>query len=444
MVTLIFKMLAKLKTHLQTRFPDLLQGKLLLAVSGGVDSVVMLHLLADLKLDIAVAHCNFRLREEQSDQDASFVEALCLQRGIPFFGISFDTEQYAEEKGVSIQIAARSLRYDWFEQLLNEQQLDFVLTAHHLDDAVETFLINFSRGTGLDGLTGIPEQNQRIVRPLLIFSREEIYQHALAQAWEWREDRSNAETKYLRNKLRKNVVPLLKESNPGFLHAFKNSISFLREANGMVKDASETHYKQVVTEVDEKCHIDIAELKTKANYLAYLHFWLQPYGFKNWNDVDALIEASTGKIIFSDSHLLLKNRSELILAPKSVLAAAEQVYYLDENETITQPITLKNERQTQLLPQDDTYTIYVDRDRLQFPLSLRKWRQGDSFYPLGMQGAKKISKYFKDEKYSQIDKEAAWILCSENQIVWIVGGRMDDRFKIKNTTINILKIQLIQ
>lgn len=444
MVTLIFKMLAKLNTHIQNRFPDLLEGKLLLAVSGGLDSMVMLHLFAELRLNIAVAHCNFQLRQSDSDQDMEFVKSRCLQLGIPFFGIRFDTEQYSKETGQSIQISARILRYEWFEELLDTNKLDYVLTAHHLDDAVETFLINFSRGTGLEGLTGIPEQNQRIIRPMLIFSREEINEQAQSMEWTWREDRTNAETKYLRNKIRKEVVPIFKKSNPGFLNSFANSLTYLNEANSMVKDASEQYYQEVVTAVGEKCLISILALKQRSNYLAYLHYWLQPYGFKAWNDIDALVEGSTGKMIYSDSYVLLKNRTELILAPKSALETDQQVYYLDENETIKQPITIKNEPHHERSIPIDESLIFVDKDQLKFPLTLRKWREGDYFYPLGMQGAKKLSKFFKDEKYSQIDKGETWILCSENQIVWIIGSRMDDRFKVKNITKNILKIQLIQ
>ncbi|MBW3519291.1 tRNA lysidine(34) synthetase TilS [Flavobacterium sp. NKUCC04_CG] len=436
-------MLAKLKTHIQNRFPELQQAKLLLAVSGGIDSIVMLHLFAELKLNISVAHCNFQLRQSESDKDMEFVKSLCLRLGIPFFGIRFDTEQYSREKGQSIQISARILRYEWFDKLLDENKLDYVLTAHHLDDAVETFLINFSRGTGLEGLIGIPEQNQRIIRPMLIFSRDEINAQAQAMEWSWREDRTNAETKYLRNKIRKEVVPIFKKSNPGFLNSFANSLVYLNEANSMLKDASKQYYQEVVKELGEKHFISIIALKRRNNYLAYLHYWLQPYGFKAWSDIDTLVEGATGKLIYSDSHVLLKNRAELILAPKSALETDNEVYYLQENETIKQPITIKNEQQNERTILIDKKIIYVDKDQLKFPLSLRRWREGDCFYPLGMRGAKKLSKFFKDEKYSQIDKGETWILCSENQIVWIVGNRMDDRFKVKSTTKNILKIQLI-
>ncbi len=437
-------MLAKLKTHLQNRFPDMQQAKLLLAVSGGVDSIVMLRLFAELKMDISVAHCNFQLRDKESDGDMEFVEELCKQLKIPFFGIRFDTEQYAQVNGVSIQIAARDLRYQWFDTLLLDKKLDFLLTAHHVDDSVETFLINFSRGTGLDGLMGIPEQNHKIVRPMLVFSREEIEQHARANGWDWREDHTNAETKYLRNKIRKEVVPIFKKSNAGFLNSFKNSMMYLNEAHSLIEDASKDFYDRVVIEEGETRYFSIAALKTRGNYLAYLHHWLLPFGFKNWDDVDLLVDAPTGKMIFSDTAVLLKNRAQLILAPKSVLDDDKQVYELYENETITKPIIISNEQQNERLAYEDKDIIFVDKDQVKFPLLLRKWRDGDSFYPLGMHGSKKLSKYFKDEKYSQIEKESAWILCSETQIVWIVGGRMDDRFKIKSTTKNILKIQLIK
>lgn len=437
-------MLSKLKTHVQNRFPHLQQAKLLLAVSGGVDSIVMLRLFAELKFDIAVAHCNFQLRSTESDGDMRFVEDLCQQLEVPFFGIRFDTEQYAKANGVSIQIAARDLRYQWFDTLLLDKKRDFLLTAHHLNDSVETFLINFSRGTGLDGLMGIPEQNHKIIRPMLIFSREEIEQQAREMEWDWREDHTNAETKYLRNKIRKEVVPIFKKSNAGFLNSFKNSMIYLNEAHSLIEDASKGYYDQVVIEEGETRYFAISALKKRANYLAYLHHWLLPFGFKNWDDVDHLVETATGKMIFSDTAVLLKNRDQLILAPKSTLDKEQQIYELYENETITKPIIITNEQQNEPLPYEDKDIIFIDKDQVKFPLLLRKWREGDSFYPLGMHGSKKLSKYFKDEKYSQLEKEAAWILCSETQIVWIVGGRMDDRFKIKSTTKNILKIQLIK
>jgi tRNA(Ile)-lysidine synthase len=434
-------MLLKFKNHILFHFPFLQKAKILIAVSGGLDSMVLLHLIAQLNLEFAVAHCNFQLRKDESDEDEDFVKSYCKENSIQVFAQKFDTKQFAHDEKLSIQLAARKLRYEWFYELLATENFDFVLTAHHLDDQLETFLINFSRGTGLDGLSGIPSQNDKIIRPLLIFSRDEITTFANENKLKWREDSSNASDTYLRNKIRHHVVPILKELNPSFLNSFENTIQHLNQAQSLVDDASRIVYWKVVQDVDNQKIIDLNELLQLPNYQAYLFQWLSPFGFLAWQDIYDLVEAQSGKQIFSEHFRLVKDRETLIIETRSDKISDE--YFIHKNQSeLNFPLKLTFCNVSDITI-SNSKTIFVDVNALKFPLKLRKWQEGDYFYPFGMSGKKKLSKFFKDEKFSIIDKENAWLLCSENQIIWLVGKRLDDRFKITENTQTILKIQLV-
>jgi tRNA(Ile)-lysidine synthase len=435
-------MLAKLKNHLAQRFPFLENKKLFLAVSGGLDSMVMTHLLHQLHYEIAILHCNFQLRGIESFADQKFVQDFAEANEIPLFVTQFDTVAFAKDYKLSTQIAARELRYSWFYEQLESENYDYILTAHHADDNLETFLINLSRGTGLEGLTGIPEQNEKIVRPLLIFSREEIENYAKENNIQWREDSSNASDKYLRNKIRHNLVPLLKELNPNFIASFQKTETYLQEAQEMVEDAAIMVYQQVARQEGEDIHFDLNQLKKLPNYKSYLYQWLHEFGFSAWEDIYDLVESQSGKQVFAPEFRLLKNRDFLILSPiSSVNDEAE--YWIEKNQKeVNFPLNLTLCNTGDISTTENT-AIFVDEDKLQFPLVLRHWKEGDSFHPFGMQGkSKKVSKLFKDEKLSLIEKENTWLLCSDKQIVWVIGIRQDERFKIENTTKNILKIQL--
>ncbi|MTH13975.1 tRNA lysidine(34) synthetase TilS [Flavobacterium sp. LC2016-01] len=435
-------MFSKFQDHIISRFPFLEDKKLFLAVSGGLDSMVLLHLFQQLPSEIAVLHCNFQLRGLESFGDQEFVQNYCNQNNIPVFTTQFDTKAFAEDYKLSTQVAARELRYSWFYELLEEKNFDFILTAHHADDNLETFIINLTRGTGLDGLTGIPEENDRIIRPLLPFSREEILKYAKENAIEWREDSSNASNKYLRNKIRHDLIPILKEINPNFLDAFQKTQSYLQESKEMVEDASIMIYQQVAKEDGEDIHFDLKQLKKLPNYKSYLYQWLNEFGFSAWNDIYDLVEGQSGKQVLSAEFRLLKNRETLILSPISEISEKEE-FEIHENVTdVNFPLNLKFCQVNDIIV-DSNKVIFVDAEKIRFPLVLRKWNEGDVFHPFGMQGkSKKVSKLFKDEKLSLIEKEKTWILCSENQIVWVVGIRQDERFKIENTTNKILKIEL--
>lgn len=433
-------MLIKFQNHLYTNFSQLIDKKLLLAVSGGIDSMVLLDLFYKLRFDICVVHCNFQLRGTDSDGDEMLVKEICQDRYIPYFIEKFDTLEFAKENKLSIQLAARKLRYDWFQEIIS-LGYDYVLTAHHLDDNVETFLINFTRGTGLEGLTGIPAQNGNIIRPLLPFSRLEIENYALEKNIQWREDSSNASDKYFRNKLRHDIVPILKELNTGFLDSFQNTLHHLQQAESLVDDASKLVYEKVVEEKDNRLEIHLKPLFEFKNYIAYLYQWLKNYGFSAWNDIYDLVEAQSGKQVFSETHVLLKDREKLILTERKSIDKSEVFIIESLDSKVNIPLKLRFYKGVNIF-ETNSNCIFVDENKLKFPLTIRKWQEGDYFYPAGMNGKKKLSKYFKDEKYSLLDKENQWLLCSEDQIVWVIGKRADDRFTSKETTQNSIKIVL--
>lgn len=435
----------KFKKHIESNFAELIQHPLLIAVSGGIDSVVLLHLCHRIGLQVTVAHCNFHLREKDSDLDQQFVEALSIQLNVPVFIEQFDTKEYAMVNKVSIQVAAREQRYLWFEEIIKRGKQKFLLTAHHLDDSMETFFINFSRGTGIEGLLGIPERIDYIRRPLLLFTREEIEEYARVNQLVWREDYTNAQTKYLRNKIRKNILPVFKEINQQLDQSFLLTVTHLKETHQMSKDASKMMFEKVVIKQGEDLLFPLKELSGLSLPKAYLYKWLEPYGFKAWGDIADLIKAETGKKILSEQYCLIKDRGYLLLRLKTkIVEGSEDSYYVQENQTIKQPIhlTTANYERSKIELTTDPLCAYLDRDKLQFPLLIRKAKKGDYFVPFGMKGTKRISKYIKDEKMTQIEKENLWLLCSGDAIVWIIGSRMDERFKVRNTTINVLKIKL--
>ena len=435
-------MIEKFQSHLLNNFPFLSGKKLLLATSGGLDSMVMAHLFSTLNFDIALAHCNFQLRGNESLEDQFFVQNYAEANDIPVFITQFDTQSFAIDYKLSIQVAARELRYNWFYELLEKENFDYILTAHHADDTIETFLIHLIRGSGLEGFTGIPAQNESIIRPLLAFSREEISNYAAANVVQWHEDSSNSSDKYLRNKVRHDIVPLLKELNPSFLTSFQNTQKYLNEAQVMVEDATIMIYQQVASEVNNEIHYNIDKLKILPNYKSYLYQWLKEYGFSAWDDIYELVDSQSGKQVFSNDFRLLKDRNTLVIAPITENNSTE-VYYIEENQNeVSFPIKLTISNQN-FVSNTDNSIIFVDADKLKFPLQLKRFEEGAVFSPFGMNGkTKKVSKLFKDEKLSLLQKENTWILYSNEDIVWVIGIRQDERFKINIDTKNSLQIAL--
>jgi len=434
-------MIKQFQNHIRFNFPQLKDKKILLAVSGGLDSMVLMHLFQELSYTIGIAHCNFQLRGNESDEDEKLVKLQAEKFQIPVFSIQFETEKYANENKLSIQLAARKLRYDWFYQLLENENYDYLLTAHHLDDQLETFLINFSRGTGIEGLTGIPAQNDKIIRPLLPFSREEILAFAEENSLSWREDSSNSSTKYLRNKIRHEIIPILKSLNSNFLQTFENTLEHLNQANALVNDAAKLQYDLVVEKSNNQYIFNISKVLELPNYKAYLYRWLKDFGFTAWNDVYDLVHANSGKQIFSETHVLLKDRNRLMLFEKRDLEQSESYFVNDFISKVNIPLKLSFCKPTSL-SNVNANCIFVDENQLKLPLVIRKWQEGDVFYPAGMSGKKKLSKFFKDEKYSLLDKQNQWLLCSNDEIVWVIGKRADQRFTVNENTKNYIKITL--
>lgn len=430
----------RFKTHIERKLPFLKENPIALAVSGGIDSMVLLDLCHSLNLNFSVLHCNFQLRAQDSVEDQKFIERQCKTYDCDFYTINFDTMGCVEKTKVSTQMAARDLRYNWFLQQKEVLGFSWLLTAHHADDNLETFLINLGRASGLEGLTGIPEVNDYIVRPLLPFSRSEINQYAMEHQIVWREDSSNAESKYIRNKYRHDIIPLIKQMKPDFLENFTKALSHLNQSNSIIKTAVEEKRSQLFNQSDEVIEIPIVKLIELHPLNAYLYELFKPYGFKNEVELLQLLDTLSGKQLISDSHRLIRNRDHLLLAPLKPSTSKIKYTIKEKQENLRHPIQLKFE-QTELKIKVSKEEVLVDKEKLKFPLILRKRQNGDYFYPFGMQGKKKLSKYFKDEKFSLIEKENQWLLCnSDNEIIWIVGHRADDRFRITERTTEILKI----
>jgi len=430
--------------HIQKSFPFLLKSKIVLAVSGGIDSVVLAHLCKFLKLDISLAHCNFNLRGVESDADEAFILKLSKHLGVELYVQKFDTKAYANSHKRSIQMAARELRYNWFQELVQQHHFDAVLTAHHADDNLETFLINFTRGTGLNGLTGIPTINNNIVRPLLPFSRQTIENYAKKNTIEWREDSSNSSRKYLRNKLRKDVIPILKDINPQLLDSFQNTIDNLNDVADIVKESVKAVSKRaIIDHSNGSTSYLISELKKVNNSKAYCFELFKIYGFTEWNDVVNLLDAESGKYVTSSTHKLMKYREFLILTDLKISKHDNTSITIEKNDTsIVTPLGTLLFETVKTISKASEKTIYVNKNKLVYPLKLRLWKSDDIFQPSGMKGKKKVSKYLKDEKISPIKREHTWVLTSEDMVVWVVGYRTDDRFSTNDSDQEVLKITL--
>lgn len=408
----------------------------LLACSGGVDSMVLLDLLHKSTFNFAVAHCNFQLRGEESDADEDLVKQQCATLAIPFFSKRFFTKAYAEENKLSTQMAARELRYTWFAALMKEQGFTHLITAHHLNDQVETFLINLSRASGLKGLSGIP--TNQVVRPLLGVQKQKIVNYAQEQHISWREDASNASDAYLRNQLRHQLLPAWEMIIPNISAQIHQSIERLSWAQQALTVQVEEFKRKHFTEKEEESKVPLAALDKLKPQEYYLHALFSPYGFHHLSDLLDLIQTQSGKQLRSNSHRLVRDREHLILHPlPKDEQEREEVVYWEANCDLQQPIKLQLVGES---PQNKQ-TAILDTSLLKYPLILRKYQEGDYFYPVGMQGKKKLSKFFKDLKYSLLEKEQQWLLCSENDIVWVIGQRVDARYAAKEHSTTTIHIQ---
>lgn len=438
-------MLTAFNTHIKNNFSGLTNQKILLAVSGGVDSMVLADLCLKSDFNISIAHCNFKLRGDESDADERFVLEFAKSNNLTVYSDHFDTADYVERNKLSVQMAARKLRYDFFDKLRDEHLFDAVLTAHHADDNLETFFINLSRGSGLDGLVGIPNKNKYVVRPLLLFTRAQILEYASENKLKWREDSSNASLYYQRNHLRHELMPALKAIYPSIINALQSTQNYLKSS----QDLLQNHINAISDEVIEysntsEKHYSVSALKNLNPLRSYIFPLFHCYGFTDFDELYNLIDAQTGKQIHSKTHSLLKDRSVLILTKKSLNKKFYQKIEA-ENSTVRiheYGISLKLENPIELGVSNHN-TLFLDADKVQFPLVLRTWREGDYFYPSGMSGKKKMSKFFKDQKLSLIEKSKVLLLCSNDAVIWVLGMRSDARFLADKKTIKLLKINIL-
>ena len=415
-------MISEFQKHISANFPDIQDKKILLAISGGIDSMVLAVLLKEIGIKLHLAHCNFQLRGNESDEDELFVRKFAEKQNISLEVIRFQTKKYAKQHKLNSQLAARELRYDWFQQVLVEKQCDFIATAHHADDMLETFLINLSRGAGLQGLLSIPMRNQNIIRPLLPFSREQISIFALQNNIEWREDSSNSTDHYTRNKIRHHISPILKEIHPSFLKNFlKTQENLSQTQNFLIQQINNIAKECFSTQPNTIFLID--KLKDNPNRKYILFELFKKYNFNNADELDKFVFAPSGKQIFSETHRIIQHHGKWEITERN-----------SDKENLIFHIEKK-----------DNKIIYLDNDLLSYPLQLRKRKEGDYFYPFGMKYQKKLlSKFFKDEKYSLLDKENQWILTDQkDNIIWVVEKRADERYKINEKTKNILKIEVL-
>ena len=418
------------------------ENNLLLAISGGADSVCLFFALKELGYNVELAHCNFKLRGKESDEDEYFVRELANKYGVKYHVNSFETQKYASEQKISIQMAARDLRYKWFDELLAVNNLDFVITAHHKDDNVETFFINLIRGTGVNGLCGIKARNKKIIRPLLDISRQEIEHYLTKNKIKYRNDSSNSEVKYLRNKIRHQLMPLLKEMNPNIEQIITNEIFVLDGVSKVFQEQMTAIKERLLVQKEGIYKLNISELIELQHLEVILFEILKPFGFSEVDQIIKAINSQSGKQFFSGTYQLIIDREQIII---SALENHQEDIEIREIEIeIKNPLSMKFAGSIDFSLNKNPNVAKLDFDKLSFPLKLRKWKNGDKFKPLGMRNFKKVSDFFIDEKYSILAKQKQWILCSEDDIVWIVGNRIDDRYKIETHTKKVYIAELLK
>ena len=419
-----------------------LNDKIIVGLSGGADSVALLHILHRLDYTCIAAHCNFHLRGEESNRDEQFAAGFAESLRLPFFKQDFDTESIAKERGISIEMAARDLRYQWFAGLMENQQADAIAVAHHKDDSIETLLLNLIRGTGIKGLTGIQPRMGNIVRPLLCVSKKEILQYVQEKNLPFVTDSSNEQDEWIRNKIRLQVIPLLETINPAVREAIVQTMDNLNEAHKIYQAEIDNAISAIYNK--EKGSISIPLLKTFPSPESLLFELLKNYGFGKEvvREIYSAMDGLSGKTFYAPEYYVLKDRDEFLLIP--VTQEEKKEYLIQPTDTLLEiPFRMeirKNEATANI--EKNAHIACLDYDKLQFPLTLRKWKTGDKFMPSGMKNFQKLSDFFTNRKFSRIEKEKTWILTSGQEIVWVVNHRIDERFKAEKTTKNhyILKL----
>lgn len=421
--------------------------KILVAVSGGVDSVVLCHLFKKLGVNFAIGHCNFQLRAAESDLDAVFVKGLARELGVAYFGTQFETEKLAKEEATSIQIMARELRYDWLNDIRDAMNFDYIATAHHANDSIETALYNLAKGSGIRGVRGMLPKHDFIIHPLLFADKDMIMAFAKKQKIVFREDASNATDKYVRNRIRHQVIPILKEINPALEKTAKQTFDNLRDVETLYLWAVDGIRQQIMQREGQEVLLDYSQLDQYPAKETVLYELLRPYGFNTSQVLQLLNGGSSGSQFISGTHRLLVNRNQYIITPlKENQVDGKSEYFIQpDQEELHLPkgrLTLHQlEEVPSVIPHFETVAC-LDLAKVAFPLKLRRWQPGDQFVPLGMNGQhKKLKDFFTDRKLSVLEKERAWILESNGVICWIVGQRMDERFKLDDSTRRVLVVK---
>ncbi len=419
--------------------------RVLMAVSGGIDSMVMAYLFTRSGSETGIAHCNFCLRGKESDKDEELVRKFAAGHGIPFFSKRFDTKVYAKNNKISIQMAARELRYGFFGEIMKKHGYNSTAIAHNLNDNIETLLINLTRGTGITGLTGMRPAGNNIIRPMLFATREAIENYCRKNKIRYREDKSNAETKYMRNKIRHLVIPVLRDINPSIEHTLNETAERLSGVNEIVSVFIDRLRGEIQTEREDNIILNVNLLRLYLDNPGILYELTKPFGITSplLKDLKNIIAGRTGGKVLTDTHRIMKNRNELIISPHRCrdnvtfeidsIKDLRKVPFIESIKSVN--ITLN------IQITSDPHTAFLDEQKVSLPLIIRRWHMGDSFYPLGMKQKKKLSDYFTDRKYSVPDKEKAYILESGGKIAWLIGDRIDDRFKITGLTRKALIIK---
>ena len=421
--------------------------KLILALSGGIDSMVLADLLLKAKVEFVAAHCNFHLRGHESDGDDWFVRKFAENRGIQCFVKHFETEKYAAKYGISIEMAARDLRYAWFEQLRQQLGYDKIAVAHHADDQAETFFINLLRGAGLNGLKGMKPQNGVIIRPLLWASREQIRKYAVENHIVWREDHTNVESVYLRNRIRNQLLPVFDELQPKARHGLYKSLEHLAAENELYRELLQEKLGQIIEYNGDIQRIPHSAFLIQHSSFQLLFEWLRQYGF-NTDQCHFIYDAlgtGIGNQYCSPTHCLVIGRDDLQLSEIKEKTDDEILIQIGEEEILS-PVHLrfsKLEKTADFIIDKSSEVAQLDFDKLSFPLTLRHWRHADRFHPLGMKGSKLLSDFFVDQKFTEYQKQNVWLLVSaDGEILWVMGYRIDDRFKIVNDTKTVFECRL--
>ena len=456
--------------NLLQRFTDFIKkenlfqpkDKLLLAVSGGVDSVVLCELCKQAGFDFVMVHCNFQLRREESERDEKFVRELAEKYTVEIFVKKFETEKYAEEKKTSIQVAARELRYQWFNQIVNGQwsmvngdnefthnsqpAIQYILTAHHANDNIETLLMNFFKGSGVAGLRGILPKHGTIIRPILFAKKAELIEFANKNHLSYVEDSSNESDKYTRNYFRNQLIPSIQKVFPQVEENLLNNIQRFNDIQTIYQESIAVHKNKLLEKKGGEVHIPVLKLLRSEPLATIVFEIIKDFGFtpNQTEEVIKLLRSDSGKYVQSNTYKIIKNRNWLIIAPiNTVIAETILIEEKDKHvEFSISKMEFKHIAPAAYKLSSSESIAYLDFDEIKFPLLLRKWKQGDYFYPLGMNRKKKLGKFFSDQKLSMTEKENVWVLEMNKKIIWIVGKRIDDRFKITPKTKSILKISL--